>query len=100
MKKIILSADGDSMMYLVPDVVADNLEEYCMRFCSDWLWNSPQAEKYRTPEGVCYTETDFIEYLNCYLFPHEKSVLVKNLGWTDYEKNIPEEYSEYPYFNF
>ena len=26
MKKVILSADGDSTIYLVPDIVADNLE--------------------------------------------------------------------------
>ena len=30
MKEIILSADGDSVVYLVPDVVADNLEKYCI----------------------------------------------------------------------
>lgn len=28
MKKVILSADGDSTIYLVPDIVADNLVEY------------------------------------------------------------------------
>lgn len=28
MKKVILSADGDSTIYLVPDIVADNLDEY------------------------------------------------------------------------
>lgn len=28
MKKVILSVDGDSTIYLVPDIVADNLDEY------------------------------------------------------------------------
>ena len=32
MKEVILSADGDSIVYLVPDKVADNLIEYCMEF--------------------------------------------------------------------
>lgn len=32
MKEVILSADGDSIVYLVPDEVADNLIEYCMEF--------------------------------------------------------------------
>ena len=59
MKEIILSADGDSVLYLVPDAVAENLEEYCLKFCSDWLWNSPEAEKYRVGNAVCYTEADF-----------------------------------------
>ena len=37
MKKVILSSDGDSVLYLVPDVVADDLEAYCLEFCSNWL---------------------------------------------------------------
>ncbi len=39
MKEVILSADGDSIVYLVPDAVADNLEDYCLEFCSNWLRN-------------------------------------------------------------
>ena len=42
MKNIILSADGDRMVYSVPDAVADNLEKYCMEFI-DWLEASPSA---------------------------------------------------------
>lgn len=45
MKEVILSADGDSIVYLVPDAVADNLVDYCLEFCSNWLRNSPDAEK-------------------------------------------------------
>ena len=52
MKKVILSADGDSIIYLVPDIVADNLEKYCIEFCDDWLWHSPQAAKYRMGAGL------------------------------------------------
>ena len=61
MKDVILSADGDRVVYLVPDAVADNLDEYCLEFCSDWLRNSPDAERYRVGAGVCYTESDSID---------------------------------------
>ena len=100
MKEVILSADGDSVVYLVPDVVADNLEKYCLEFCANWLHNSPDAEKYRIPGGVCYTEADFIEYLNQYVCPQEKSKLVKNLGLIGLEGKLPEEYIVHPCFNF
>ena len=100
MNEVILSADGDSIVYLVPDAVADNLEEYCLEFCSNWLHNSPDAEKYRKDGILCYTERDFIDYLNAYVFPHYESKMLKNLGWTDLGENLPEEYKDYPYFNF
>ena len=100
MKEVILSADGDSIIYLVPDVVAENLEEYGLKFCSDWLRNSPDAERYRVGKAVCYTESDFIEYLNTYVFPDRESKMIKNIGWTDLGKNLPEEYRNLPYYNF
>lgn len=100
MKEVILSADGDSVLYLVPDVVAENLEEFCLKFCSDWLWNSPAAERYRVGNAVCYTEADFIEYLNTYVFPDLVSKKIKNLGWTDLGANLPEEYRNLPHYNF
>ena len=79
MKEVILCADGDSVVFSVPDIVADNLEAYCIEFCDDWIWNSPDAEKYRNGEYVCYTEKDFIEYLNQYVFPNEKSEMITSL---------------------
>lgn len=102
MKNVILSADGDSVVYSVPDEVADNLEKFCIEFADTWLHKSPQAKKYRISGSmcVCYNEADFIEYLNKYLFPNQPSILVENLGWTELGKNLPEEYREYPYFNF
>ncbi len=100
MKEIILSADGDSVVYLVPDAVADNLKKYCIQFCDRWLRTSPKAKKYRVNGGLCYDEADFIEYLNAYVFPDEQSVLVKNLGWTELGKNLPDESRNHPYFNF
>ncbi len=100
MKKVILSADGDSIVYLVPDDVADNLEEYCLEFCSNWLRYSPDAEKYRKDGILCYTERDFIDYLNAYVFPECESKIVENLGWTNLGDNLSERYKNYPYFNF
>ena len=100
MKEVILSHDGDSIVYLVPDEVADNLEKYCIEFCDNWLWNSPDAEQYRIGCGVCYNEADFIEYLNKYIFPEQKSVFVKNIGWTDCFDDLPVEYKSHPYFIF
>lgn len=87
MKEIILSADGESFLYSVPDVVANNLPEYCVEFSDS---NS----------DTCYNEHDFIEYLNKYIFPNQTSVLIKNLGWTNLGKNLPKEYIKTPYFNF
>jgi len=100
MKKVVISADGDRKVYSVPDVVAENLEKYCMEFCTTWLWESPHAKKYRMDGGLCYNEDDFIEYLNKWVFPDEKSVLIKNLGWMDYSESVPAPYDECPEFHF
>ena len=100
MKNIVISADGDRKVYSVPDVVADNLSKYCIEFCTKWIRNSPHAKKYRIRGGVCYNEDDFIEYLNTYVFPKEKSVLVKNLGWIDFREKLPAPYCDYPEFIF
>ncbi len=100
MKEIVLSADGDSIVYLVPDVVADKLEEYCLEFCSNWLRYSPNAEKYRKGGILYYSESDFIDYLNTYIFHDCESKMIKNLGWTDLRENLPEEYKNHPYYNF
>ncbi len=99
MKHIILSADGERKVYLVPDKVADNLESYCMEFC-DWLYTSPSAKKYRINKGVCYTEEDFIDYLNQYIFPEQPSKFIKSLGWIEFDSPLPEPYKDCPQFNF
>ena len=99
MKHVILSADDDRVLYLVPDAVADNLEKYCLEFSNHWLHHSPHAEKYRIKGGVCYSEEDFIDYLNRYIFPQEKSVRVRSLGCV-HPDDFPEEYRAVPSFNF
>ena len=100
MKEVILSADGDSYVYRVPDDVAENLSDYCIEFCDRWMKTGPDAKKYKIKGGYCFNEADFIDYLNRFVFPDEKSVLVKNLGYTDLGKRLPAKYKNHPYFNF
>lgn len=100
MKEIILSSDGESIVFLVPDVVAENLREYCVEFSRNWLWNSPDAKRYHKGGGVCYDESTFIDYLNHFIFPNEQSMMVKNLGWTELGHKLPPEYANHPYYNF
>ncbi len=45
MKNILLSADNEIGVFSVPDKVADNLEQYCLEFCCNWLHRSPKAAK-------------------------------------------------------
>ena len=100
MKEIIISSDGDSMVYLVPDEVADNLRDHCIFFCDKWMKTSPNDRKYKINGVWCFSEKDFIDYLNNVAFPDKKSVFVRNLGWTDLVNNLPKEYRNHPYFNF
>ena len=108
MKHILLSADSEPSVYSVPDIVADNLEEYCHEFCDKWLHESPHAGEYRTPFGVEFNEDDFIKYLNTWIFPNEPSVLVETLDWSVINAAIngrgklrlPEKYETCEWFNF
>lgn len=101
MKNVLLSADSVPCVYSVPDIVADDLCRYCMDFCNDWIWNDPEGAKLlRTIDGVqvaYFDETDFIDYLNQWLFPEEKSELVREFD--DYDE-ITDEYDALPHFNF
>ena len=100
MKEVIISADGASKVYLVPDVVANDLNKYCIEFCDKWMKTSPNVKKYKMQGVYCFSEEDFNHYLNEDVFPKQKSIFVKNLGWTDLGSNLSDEYKEYPYFNF
>ena len=100
MKQVVLSADGDRKVYAVPDQVADHLEDYCLWFCTRWLWESPHAAPYRVGGVLRYDEADFIRYLNRWVFPHQPSSLVENLGWVGYDEALPPPYRDCPQFNF
>lgn len=103
MKKVLLSADSEISVFSVPNEVADNLEKYCLEFCCHWLYESPNAAKYRikmdSTVGVCYSEKDFIDYLNQYIC-EEPSALIATLTNMFSEDNLPKEYIGLPYFNF
>ena len=84
MKEVILSADSSYVVYSVPDIVSEHLDEYCLEFCKEWLPTSPLADE----NGVmCYDEKDFILYLNFILFPDMKSEKV-----TDIAGEIPDKH--------
>ncbi len=102
MKEVILSSDNEAKIYLVPDTVAAHLEDYCLDFSVEWIWENPYAAKYRQKMRgtivAVYTEKDFIDYLNQWVFPEQPSKLVMGLGCSCGE--IPDEYKDRPQFNF
>ena len=102
MKEILLSHDDKVMMYSVPDEVAEHLEKYCEEFSVNWIWKNPNGAKLlENIQGMtvaCYGSSDFINYLNEWVFPKQPSRLVKQLDYYPYE--LPEEYKDYPKYNF
>lgn len=103
MKKVLLSADGKTSVFGVPDEVADNLAKYCTEFCCHWLIESPDAAQFRVKVGnttvLRYSEKDFIDYLNKHI-RGEKSILIETLADASGRKKLPAEYKKLPYFNF
>ncbi len=101
MKNVILSADVDYFVYSVPDIVEENLLDYCLEF-EKWL-HSPYGKQYcleiYNDKNICRLPDDFIVWLNKNKFPDQPSFFVENLGnicW----KDIPERCKEYQDFNF
>ena len=107
MKCILLSADVELSVYSVPDIVSDNLIEYCTEF-REWLEASPHAQEYRIDsgdyQGLCYTERDFIKYLNMWIFPDNLSEHIETLHnvWvgSSIPNDIPEKYKYCEWYNF
>ena len=100
MKKVILGTEQVWAVYEVPDPVAENLEQYCLDFCENWLYSSPDAAGYRTRGGLCYDQSDFIDYLNQFIFPEKPSQWVKEIQEGNFRKNLPKEYPKLPRFIF
>ena len=102
MKQVLLSHDGPVQVYLVPDEVADHLEQYCMEFSGEWIWYDTNGAKLlKEMDGItvaCYGAPDFIHYLNEWRFPRQPSKLVAQLDC--YGDEIPQEYKDYPQYNF
>jgi len=103
MAEVILSHDSEAVLYSVPAEVAGDLERYCLEFAGSWVWNGPENYKFLKPTrsgqlGARFGAEDFIDYLNRWEFPDRPSGKVRGLGCWDYE--IPEEYKDYPKYNF
>ena len=82
--------------------MADNLDMYCWEFAANWIWKNPNGAKLlqeiRGQKVAIYGSTDFVDYLNEWIFPQQKSVLIEQLNYYDYE--LPEKYKDYPQYNF
>ena len=102
MKHLILSADGDRLVYLVPDDVADHPGKYVDLFYH-WMKESKQAKHLRRRMGAqigyCFNEQDFVDWLNHRKFRDTPCVFVANLGLIN-PRDFPEEYRNCPWFNF
>ncbi|MGE4572577.1 MAG: hypothetical protein AB7E09_07525 [Candidatus Izemoplasmatales bacterium] len=109
MKNIILSADSKPCVYLVPDIVAENLREYCLEFLSA-LYDFENDREFEIIDDVhvesnhemtlSYDETAFIYWLNKIKFPNETSTYVETLDCEAYDGIKPEIYKSCPWFNF
>ena len=103
MKEVVLSADGDLSLYLVPADVADNLATVANEFASGYVWHGEKSGKFLKlcgeQYGAVFDETDFIEYLNTVLYPDKPSKKLKTFKAAD-DEDVPEEYRKYPYYNF
>ncbi len=103
MKEVVLSHDSEAKVYLVPDEVASQLDQYCWEFAAEWVWHGPENKRFLkdSGKGFLFAEfgaPDFIDYLNRWAFPEQHSRLIMGLGCFDYE--IPEEYKDYSQYNF
>jgi len=103
MKPVRLSADSPITVFMVPEVVADNLRKYCLEFC-DWLRDSPDAARYQVSTqhgiGLCFDHHDFIQYLNTYRFPDQPSYPVEDIPPVRQSSDLPSKYRTVPRFNF
>lgn len=73
MKYILLSADSNPSVYLVPDIVADHLDDYCFEFLNDISSYENDRELEIIDDehvvsdhetALSYDETAFIYWLN------------------------------------
>ena len=103
MAEVILSADDEAKLCLVPAEVAADLDRYCWDFAASWVWHGPDNGRFlhKLPGGqygAIFGVIEFIDYLNKWAFPNLKSRVVRGLGCYGYE--LPEEYSDHPRYNF
>ena len=80
--EVIISADGDSVVYSVPDAVDEELSKYCIMFCDKWIKTSNDAAKYRVNGVYCYNKSDFIAWLNEFIFSGTE-IRICEKSWLD-----------------
>ncbi len=95
---MILSADNELKVYLVPDFVEESFD----RLCTAFHRNPPKKllKEIRGTTVYCFDETDFIRYLNESVCGDEKCVYVETLGWDYDRKKWPEKYRKCRHYNF
>ena len=98
MRHVLLSADGDMLVYAMEDAIAEQLDAWAWEF-RDWLWYGPERDRYIRNGVACYNVSDFIHYLNDWMFPEYPAVFVENLGPLE-EASLPERYESCPRFYF
>ena len=98
MKYVILSADNELKVYLVPDYLAESrrsFEKRCLDFSMNIVHDRIQAQG-----KDWYNEQDFIDCLNEEVCTEEKCVFVETLGWDVKKKKWPEKYRKCYWVNF
>ncbi len=85
MEKLMLSADGDVMLYEVSKNIINDFDNILEQFFDEKKTN-------------CYDEQLFVKFLQN-KFGNESIKFIKNLGWFDYN-NTPKEYKDVKWFNF
>lgn len=85
MEKLMLSADGDIMLYEVNKNIIEDFNNILENF-------------FRWKKTNCYTEQLFVQFLQN-KFGIDSIKFIKNLGWFDY-KNISEDYKNIFWYNF
>ena len=98
MKSVLLSADGDVLVYAMEDAIADHLDAWALEF-RDWLRYGPERDRYIRDDVACYGVSDFIHYLNDWMFPEFPAVFVENLGPLG-KAPVPEQYRNCARFCF
>ena len=103
MEDVLLSHDSGMMLCRVPSEVAHNLDSFCLDFASSWVWHGPENGRFLRPfgeemVGAVFGTADFIDYLNRWIFPEERSRIIRELGC--FADEPPAEYVDLPRYNF
>lgn len=85
MEKLMLSADGDVMLYEVEKQIIENFDSLVDEF-------------YEWKKTNCFTEQLFVQFIQ-QKFGNKSIKFIKNLGWL-FDENLPNEYKDIVWYNF